>query len=232
MSVSYSMRAVASALVCATGFWLSVSETAWAQSCADAPRASFDVREDPFDLSAEERDAIVDTVHAFALTWDLRDEVNLPLLFIDGGQDDGLLFLVCNSTPNVGGTGNQLVAAKSRQEILEYFVEKPFAYVMNQIVEEPNDLDTTSQARHFISNTVVWSDRLGDVKVVADLLVTLQYFGGGQNLPVDDPAFPHVDYTGMIEATLTREWGGVWKFRQLIIYMDVPNADADTFRGR
>jgi hypothetical protein len=211
---------------------LSAPETARAQSCADAPRTSFDVREDPFQLSAEERDGIVDTVHAFALTWDLRDEVNLPLLFIDGGPDDGLLFLVCNSTPNVGGTGNQLVAAFTRQDIKDYFVGGPFAYVMNQIVEEPNDLDTTSQARHFISNTVVRTDRLGDVRVVADLLVTLQYFGVGQNLPVNDATYPQLDYTGIIEAILTKEWGGVWKFRKLMIYMDVPNADADTFRGR
>src|SRR5688572_13900559 len=92
MAVSYSMRAVSSALVCATGFWLSAPETARAQSCSDTPRASFDVREDPFNQSAEERNEIVDTVYTFALTWDLRDEVNLPLLFIDGGPEDGLLF--------------------------------------------------------------------------------------------------------------------------------------------
>jgi len=63
------------------------------------------------------------------------------------------------------------------------------------------------------------------VKVVADLLVTLQYYG-------DPPSLPVVDYTGMIEATLTKEWGGVWKFRQLIINMDVPDAGGDIFRGR
>jgi len=63
------------------------------------------------------------------------------------------------------------------------------------------------------------------------LLVTLQYYGVGQDLPVDDPTFPVVDYTGMIEAVLTKEWGGVWKFRELIIYMDV-TGDADLFRGR
>jgi hypothetical protein len=37
----------------------------------------------------------------------------------------------------------------------------------------------------------------------------------------------------MIEAILTKEWGGVWKFRNLIIYMDIPLPGADViFRGR
>ena len=40
-------------------------------------------------------------------------------------------------------------------------------------------------------------------------------------------ALPVVDYTGMIEAVLTKEWGGVWKFRKLLIYMDVPYTAAD-----
>ena len=217
MSISFSMRTVASALVCAAGFWLAAPQTARAQSCEDPPRASFDVREDPFNLSAEERDAIIDVVHAFALTWDVRDVVNLPLLFIEGEQGGDTLFLVCTSSAGVAGTGAQITAPSTRSQIGEYFAAGPFMYVTNQ--------DTLAQARHFISNIVVKSGRLGDVKVVADLLVTLQYYG-------DQPSLPVVDYTGMIEATLTKEWGGVWKFRQLVINMDVTGTGDDNLRGR
>jgi hypothetical protein len=217
MSVLFSMRTVTIMLVCAAGLWLAAPQTAQAQSCEDPPRASFDVRENPFNLSAEERDAIIDVVHAFALTWDLRDIVNLPLLFIEGEPEDGLLFLVCTSDSGVGGTGSQIVIAETRLEISNYFTQGPFRYVTDQ--------DTLAQARHFISNIVVKSHRLGDVEVVADLLVTLQYSG-------DEPSLPVVDYTGMIEAILTKEWGGVWKIRQLIINMDVPDAEGDIFRGR
>ena len=65
------------------------------------------------------------------------------------------------------------------------------------------------------------------MKVVADLLVTLQSYN------VTTPSLPVVDYTGMIEAVLTKEWGGVWKFRKLSIYMDVPYPlDGASFRGR
>ena len=227
MSVYFSMRTVTSALVCAS-FWLVIPEAARAASCDGTPPASFDVREDPFNLSADERGAIIDVVHAFALTWDLRDNVNLPLLFIDGRPDNDFVFLVCNSASGVGGTGLQIGSAVDRQQIKEYFDDGPFAYVMN--VETP-DANTTSQARHFISTIVVKSHRLGDVKVVANLLVTLQYYGDGVGLPVDDPTFPVVDYTGWIEAVLTKEWGGVWKFRELVIYMDVTGG-ADSFRGR
>ncbi len=217
MSVLFSMRTVTIVLLCAAGLWLAAPQTAQAQSCEDEALSSFDVRENPFNLSAEERDAIVDVVHAFALTWDLRDIVNLPLLFIEGEPEDGFLFLVCTSEPNVGGTGSQIVIAETRMELRDYFIQGPFAYV--------TDEDTLAQARHFISNMVVKSHRLGDVEVVADLLVTLQYFG-------DEPSLPVVDYTGMIEAILTKEWGGVWKFRELIITMDVPDAGGDIFRGR
>lgn len=217
MSVLFSMRTVTIVLVCAAGLWLAAPQTAQAQSCMDPPRASFDVRENPFNLSAEERDAIIDVVHAFALTWDVRDVVNLPLLFIEGGPEDGLLFMVCTSEPGVGGTGRQIVAAVSRRQIGEYFTAGPFRYVTNE--------DTLAQARHFISNSVVKSHRLGDVEVVADLLVTLQYYG-------EEPSLPVVDYTGMIEAILTKEWGGVWRFRELIITMDVPDTGEDIFRGR
>jgi hypothetical protein len=217
MSVLFSMRTVTIGLVCAAGLWLAAPQTAQAQSCDDPPRASFDVRANPFNLSAEERGAIIDVVHAFALTWDLRDIVNLPLLFIEGGPEDGPLFLVCTSEPGVAGTGNRITLALSRMQIGEYFTDGPFAYVTDQ--------NTLAQARHFISNIVVKSHRLGDVEVVADLLVTLQYYE-------DEPSLPVVDYTGMIEAILTKEWGGVWKFRQLIITMDVPGTEGDRFRGR
>ena len=227
MSVFLSMRTVTSALVCA-GFWLVTPEAARAASCDRSPPASFDVREDPFNLSADERDAIIDVVHAFALTWDLRDNVNLPLLFIDGRPDNGFIFLVCNSESGVGGTGLQIGSAIDRQQLKEYFDDGPFAYVMDVDDSPP---DTTSQARHFITNTVVKSHHLGDVKVVAGLLVTLQYYGDGAGPPVDDTSLPIVDYTGMIEAVLTKEWGGVWKFRELVIYMDVTGG-ADSFRGR
>ena len=212
MSVLFSMRTVPSVLVFAIGFWIAVLGTAPAQavSCSSAPPASFDVREDPFNFSASERDAIMDVIHAFALTWDLRDEVNLPLLFIDGN----ITFAVCTSSGNVGGTGDQIHSAITRDQLATYFSTGPFMYVQVNAI----------QARHFIANTVVKNYISGDVKAVADLLVTLQHF---------DADVPIVDYTGMIEAILTKDWGGVWKFRSLIIYMDIPLPGADvTFRGR
>jgi hypothetical protein len=220
------MRTLTSALLCATGFWLAAPETALGQpSCISAPPSTFDVRENPFNLSAEERDAIIDVVHAFALTWDLRDAANLPLLFIDDfddGPEDGLRFTVCTSTPGVGGTGTQIILALSRTQIERYFGQVdppgPFRYVE----------DNALQARHLISNIVVKSHRYGDAKVLADLLVTLQdYDPEGEEPPLE------VDYTGMIEAVLTKEWGGVWKFRELTIYMDVPYpGEGASFRGR
>lgn len=199
------------------------------QSCIKLPPASFDVREDPFNLSASERGAIMDVIHAFALTWDLRDEVNLPLLFIEGdGADDSLQFTVCDSTGGIGGTGLQIGAASSRDQLTDYF-EDAFQYV----------IDNTTQARHFISNAVIKNYRSGDVKVVASLLVTLQRFeldDEEEPLP-EEPSpiepLPIVDYTGMIEAILTKEWGGVWKFRSLIIWMDTPTpTEEGIFRGR
>ena len=91
-------------------------------------------------------------------------------------------------------------------------------------------LNNVLQARHFISNAVVKSHESGDVKVVATLLVTLQCFAQMRKAVT---SLPVVDYTGMIEAVLTKEWGGVWKFRKLLIYMDVPyTAGDDIFRGR
>ena len=132
------------------------------------------------------------------------------MLFIDGD----VWFAVCTSAGGVAGTGDQIGAASSRDQLAEYFAEGPFHYVQ----------ENTIQARHFISNTVVKNYISGDVKAVADLLVTLQH---------SDADVPIVDYTGMIEAILTKEWGGVWKFRNLIIYMDIPLPGADViFRGR
>ena len=57
---------------------------------------------------------LLDVIHAFALTWDLRDETNLPLLFIDGDANDGFLFRVCTSAAGVATTGSQIIAALSR----------------------------------------------------------------------------------------------------------------------
>jgi hypothetical protein len=208
------------------GLYLVTSNTTLAQqpaSCGSAPPSSFDLREDPFNLSASEQDAILDVLHAFALTWDMRDETNLPLLFIDGDANDGFLFRVCTSAAgSTGDTGSQITAALNRQELKEYFRDRPFAYVQ--------DANNPRLARHFTSNAVVKSHESGDVKVIATLLVTLQSFvpdaQGVTPLPV-------VDYTGLIEAVLTKEWGGVWKFRKLVIYMDVPyDAGNDAFRGR
>ena len=223
MSVLFSTRVVASALLCAMGLCLVTPNTTLAQeSCDIPPPSSFDLREDPFNLSASERDAILDVIHAFALTWDLRDETNLPLLFIDGDANDGFLFRVCTSAAgSTGDTGSQITAALNRQELKEYFRDRPFKYVQ----------DNTLQARHFISNAIVQSHQSNDVKVVATLLVTLQSFvPDAQEVT---PPLPVVDYTGMIEAVLTMEWGGVWKFRKLQIHMDVPyTAGGDVFRGR
>jgi len=222
MSVSCSVRRVGTLLVCALGSWLLTAGTSLAQvSCPSAAPASFDVREDPFNLSAEERDAVLDVVHAFALTWDLRDRVNLPLLFIDGDAATGFSFSVCTSAGGVGGTGTRIIVAASRRQVAEYFGQEtppgPFKYVE----------DGALQARHLISNAVVKSHTAGDVKVVADLLVTLQSYN------VTTETLPVVDYTGMIEAVLTKEWGGVWKFRKLAIYMDVPYPlNGASFRGR
>jgi hypothetical protein len=223
MSILCSVRVVASALLFAMGLCLVTVSTTLAQpaSCDSPPPSNFDLREDPFNLSASERDAILDVIYAFALTWDLRDETNLPLLFIDGDANDGFLFRVCTSAAgSTGDTGSQIIAAAMRQELFEYFRDGPFKYVQ----------DNTLQARHFLSNAIVQSHQSNDVKVVATLLVTLQSFvpdaQGVTPLPV-------VDYTGMIEAVLTKEWGGVWKFRKLQIHMDVPYmAGGDIFRGR
>ena len=92
------------------GLCLVTPNTTLAQvSCASPPPSSFDLREDPFNLSASERDAILDVIHAFALTWDLRDETNLPLLFIDGDANDGFLFRVCTSAAG----SREILALKS-----------------------------------------------------------------------------------------------------------------------
>jgi hypothetical protein len=205
------------------GSWLLAAGTSLADvACPTTPPAGFDVREDPFNLSASERDAILDVVHAFALSWYLRDRANLALLFIEGDPaTNGFSFVVCTSAGGVGGTGSRIVLANSRKQLTEYFGQEdppgPFKYVE----------ENTLQARHLISNAVVKSHSSGDVKVVADLLVTLQSYN------VTTPSLPVVDYTGMIEAVLTKEWGGVWKFRKLSIYMDVPYPlDGASFRGR
>lgn len=222
MSILCSVRVVASALLCAMGLCLVTPNTTLAQpaTCDSAPPTSFDLREDTFNLSASERDAILDVIHAFALTWDLRDETNLPLLFIDGDANDGFLFRVCTSAAGTATTGSQIIAAFNRHDLQEYFRDGPFAYVQ--------DPDHPFQARHFISNAVVKSHESNDVKVVATLLVTLQGAADEQGVT----PLPVADYTGMIEAVLTKEWGGVWKFRELLIYMDVPYSGDDQFRGR
>jgi hypothetical protein len=188
----------------------------------------------------------MDVVHAFALTWDLRDEVNLPLLFIeddgadvggegaeDGGDgaDDRFLFLVCTSAGGVANHGDQIRAARTRTQLKNYFEIGPFQYV----------IENTIQARHFIINAVVKSHKSGDVRVIANLLVTLQHYdvedeeessSEEESLP-EEGSLPVVDYTGMIDAVLTKEWGGVWKFRKLIIHMDVTIPAANViFRGR
>jgi hypothetical protein len=169
------LRTLVFAVVVALGATYAIP--AAAQQCSVQPPEIADFRNAGDLPSSAQQDAVLDVIHEFAWTLDIRDLNNFDNLFASDA-----VYEACTA----GGV--RITLTNNLTELKTYFQTQPFAFLS----------ELNFRTSHFITNAIFRTSKEDEIKVWAAMLVTLQR---------PDVEAPDLDYTATLVMTLIPDNG-------------------------